>query len=55
MTGAQPVAGLSDQESWALLSRITLGRLRFIRIQPSEISGRRFAFGTEPDFAFDLG
>jgi hypothetical protein len=60
---AEPVTLLSEKESCALLSSVSLGRLpltatakrRYIRIVPDEITGRRFGFGAEPDQWSEFG
>jgi len=43
-------ADLDEAERAQLLPWIATPKARFVRITPGEISGRRFAFGTEPGF-----
>jgi hypothetical protein len=59
MSADDPVTVLSEDESWNLLSSVSLGRLvtilggtlkpLFVRVIAVEITGRRFKFGPEPD------
>jgi uncharacterized protein len=52
LSGSEEIA---EAERAQVLPWIATVKRRYIRIQPSEITGRRFAFGAEPDYAFDFG
>ena len=45
----RPIGFVHAAERAQLLPWVPTEKLRFVRITPSEISGRRFQFGPEPD------
>jgi len=46
---------IADAESAQVLPWTATPKQRFIRIVPTQITGRQFLFGTEPDYFLDLG
>jgi nitroimidazol reductase NimA-like FMN-containing flavoprotein (pyridoxamine 5'-phosphate oxidase superfamily) len=54
-TVLQESAAIAEAERAQVLPWIATRKPRFIRIQPTAISGRRFEFGGEPDDFMDFG
>ena len=46
---------LANAERAQVLPWVLTPKQRFIRIEPTEISGRRFQFGIEPEVLYDFG
>jgi uncharacterized protein len=46
---------IADAESAQVLPWTATPKQRFIRIVPTEITGRHFRFGAEPDYFLDIG